>query len=326
MRSFQELLLAIEHRVHVHDYLHDHVQVGAADPRAARLPAGDFLTRSQLAASRDVVYSQGMPEGPHGPGSSPAGAPNRAALLSLLRSFGSLRHLASHHMEGIGLGGQEIHLRPGAEAFHEGTVGDDVYVVLSGSASAVRQTPLGDLLAGTFSRGDLDGELSYLDGSPRCWSLRANEPTTLLRLPAVQLHDQTQGEPGLGLELMRTFWASLAAKVRAADRAMNEIMAPGQRMALQRRGVDGSQLDLSESTKWFTLRSLGFSGAEMGLLATQLGAKRFPEGTLIFAEGEPGDTLYVVLEGQVRISRRIPGLGRRLWPSSGAATSSARWR
>jgi CRP/FNR family transcriptional regulator, cyclic AMP receptor protein len=250
-----------------------------------------------------------MPEGPHGPGSSPPGSPGRAALLSLLRSFPSLRHLASHHLEGIGLVGQEVNLRPGAEAFHEGTVGDDVFVVLSGSATAVRQTPLGDLLAASFSRGDLDGEVSYIDGAPRCWSLRANEATTLLRLPASQLQDQTRGEPGLGLELMRTFWASLAFKVRAADRAMNEIMAPGQRMALQRRGVDGSQLDLSESTKWFTLRSLGFSGAEMGLLATQLGAKRYPEGTLIFAEGEPGDTLYVVLEGQVRISRRIPGLG-----------------
>lgn len=268
------------------------------------------MVRSQLAVACAVVYSQGMPAGPHEPGSSAPGAPNRAALLSLLRSFGSLRHLASHHLEGIGLAGQEINLRPGAEAFHEGTVGDDVFVVLSGSATAVRQTPLGDLLASTFSRGDLDGEVSYLDGSPRCWSLRANEPTTLLRLPAEQLHDQTRGEPGLGLELMRTFWASLAAKVRAADRAMNEIMAPGQRMALQRQGADGSRLDLTESAKRFTLRNLGFSGAEMDLLATQLlGAKRFTEGTLVFAEGEPGDTLYVVLKGQVRISRRIPGLG-----------------
>ncbi|HPS78255.1 MAG TPA: cyclic nucleotide-binding domain-containing protein [Thermoanaerobaculaceae bacterium] len=249
-----------------------------------------------------------MPDGPSGPEKVPAHT-NRTALLSVLRSFGSLRHLASHHLEGIGLAGQQVAMRAGEEAYHEGTVGDDVFVVLSGSATAVRATPLGDLLAVPFSRGDLDGEVSYLDGSPRCWSLRANEATTLLRVPAGQLRAQTRGEAGLGLELLRTFWASLAAKVRAADRVMSEIMAPGERQSMQRRGGDGSLHDLTDSAKWFTLRSLGFSGAEMGLLATQLGATRFAEGTLIFAEGEPGDTLYVVLDGQVRISRRIPTLG-----------------
>jgi len=230
-------------------------------------------------------------------------------MLGLLRGFSSLKHLASHHLGAIGLCGQELNLRAGGEAFHEGEGGDDVFIVLSGSATAIRQTPLGDLLGAAFLRGDIDGEVSYLDGQPRCWSLRANEPTTLLRLPGEQLQELVRGEPGLGLELLRTFWSSLAAKVRSANRVMNEIMAPGQHASPPNRGGAGVEVALPESAKWFTLRTLGFSGAELGLLATQLSAHRFEENAFIFAEGEPGDTLYVILDGQVRISRRIPGLG-----------------
>ncbi len=32
-------------------------------------------------------------------------------------------------------------------------------------------------------------------------------------------------------------------------------------------------------------------------------------GTLLFAHGDVGDKLYVILEGKVRISRNIPGIG-----------------
>lgn len=31
--------------------------------------------------------------------------------------------------------------------------------------------------------------------------------------------------------------------------------------------------------------------------------------TLIFSEGDPGDALYVILDGEVRISKDIPGIG-----------------
>ena len=32
-------------------------------------------------------------------------------------------------------------------------------------------------------------------------------------------------------------------------------------------------------------------------------------GTLIFKHGDPGDKLYVILDGRVRISRNVPGMG-----------------
>ncbi len=41
-----------------------------------------------------------------------------------------------------------------------------------------------------------------------------------------------------------------------------------------------------------------------------LGAvESFPHSALIFAEGAPGDKVYLILEGAVRISRMVPGMG-----------------
>jgi len=39
------------------------------------------------------------------------------------------------------------------------------------------------------------------------------------------------------------------------------------------------------------------------------GEESYPRGAPIFAEGTPGDKLYVILAGSVRISRQVPGMG-----------------
>jgi CRP/FNR family transcriptional regulator, cyclic AMP receptor protein len=37
--------------------------------------------------------------------------------------------------------------------------------------------------------------------------------------------------------------------------------------------------------------------------------EQYPYGALIFAEGALGDKVYLILEGKVRISREVPGMG-----------------
>ncbi len=57
------------------------------------------------------------------------------------------------------------------------------------------------------------------------------------------------------------------------------------------------------------LREQGLSAAELRLLATYSQEERFQPDALIFSEGEHGDKLYIVVDGQVRISRRLQGMG-----------------
>jgi CRP/FNR family cyclic AMP-dependent transcriptional regulator len=46
--------------------------------------------------------------------------------------------------------------------------------------------------------------------------------------------------------------------------------------------------------------------------------KRQARGVYIFKEGERGDKLYVILEGKVRISRTVPGMGEEALAILGA--------
>lgn len=48
---------------------------------------------------------------------------------------------------------------------------------------------------------------------------------------------------------------------------------------------------------------------ELGRVAELCEERRFAGGEYVFHEGEPGNRLFVVIGGQVRISRQIPGAG-----------------
>jgi CRP-like cAMP-binding protein len=47
--------------------------------------------------------------------------------------------------------------------------------------------------------------------------------------------------------------------------------------------------------------------AERAALAGQMVFRDYPDGTAIFAQNDPGDGAYVVLEGRVKIAKRLPG-------------------
>jgi CRP-like cAMP-binding protein len=53
----------------------------------------------------------------------------------------------------------------------------------------------------------------------------------------------------------------------------------------------------------------GLSQAQLKKLADVCETERVPRGMFVFREGEPGASMYVVVEGRVRISRQLPGMG-----------------
>jgi CRP/FNR family cyclic AMP-dependent transcriptional regulator len=61
------------------------------------------------------------------------------------------------------------------------------------------------------------------------------------------------------------------------------------------------------------LRSLPIFAAlspdELGKIAELCESKSWESGEYIFREGEPGNRLFIIVEGGVRISREIPGAG-----------------
>jgi CRP/FNR family transcriptional regulator, cyclic AMP receptor protein len=53
----------------------------------------------------------------------------------------------------------------------------------------------------------------------------------------------------------------------------------------------------------------GLSNAQIKKLGELCETERFRKGTHIFREGDKGTSMFVVVEGKVRISRQVPGMG-----------------
>jgi len=53
----------------------------------------------------------------------------------------------------------------------------------------------------------------------------------------------------------------------------------------------------------------GLKQAALDLLARITQEEHHKKGTIIFRHGDPGEKLYLILEGKVRISREVPGMG-----------------
>ncbi len=49
--------------------------------------------------------------------------------------------------------------------------------------------------------------------------------------------------------------------------------------------------------------------ADLGKLATLISVERYRKNDLIISEGAPGDRIFFVREGSVRVSKSIPGVG-----------------
>jgi len=226
-----------------------------------------------------------------------------------LRRFRAFRHFSDAQLVQLAQVGRREAFRHAQIVTREGHDDRDVLVVLEGRLQACRRSPIGNQVLATLGVGELAGEISFIDRKPRSSTVLGLEAGTVLRLASDDLDRISTGDDELGVALLWCFWHSLAAKVRAANAAMLEIVTPGATMRRTGTGTPGERVYLDQAAKLDLLREHGLSAGELRLLASYSQEEAFTAESLIFAEGERGDRLYIVAEGQVRISRRFPGMG-----------------
>jgi CRP/FNR family cyclic AMP-dependent transcriptional regulator len=53
----------------------------------------------------------------------------------------------------------------------------------------------------------------------------------------------------------------------------------------------------------------GLNSAQLGQVAAITSERRYQAGEKVFREGEVGDEFFIILDGRVRISKQVPGVG-----------------
>ncbi|MCP4899619.1 MAG: cyclic nucleotide-binding domain-containing protein [bacterium] len=227
-----------------------------------------------------------------------------------LRSMGLFRHFPDDQLVSLARMVQPTSYEHAQVLFREDEEGRDLLMVRSGTVHITRQTPVGTQILTTLGFGSLFGEVSYLDKSFRSATAFGVGTGSLYIVPAEELDEAVKKDRELAVSLLWSFWHTLADKVRAANSQMSELFSvPHGRWPSETQQRQGDRVRLPEKEKLDILREQGLSAQELRMLATYSSEHRFSKDALIFAEGERGDKLHIVVDGRVRISRMVPGMG-----------------
>lgn len=230
-----------------------------------------------------------------------------------LRELPFFAHFTAEQFSDLAECASRVRLPGGVTLFAEGEESNDTYIVESGSVDVLRSTPYGEFVLASLNRGELLGETSFIDGRARSGDVRTTEATELLLLSPAALRSKMDSDVRFAAALYWAFWKSLAAKLRATnDRLLKFFAESGSSRGTQRlRGAadQATALKVGLDAKRELFREQQLSQMEINFLSTLSQELQFRAGETIFREGDPGDRLFVVLDGKVRISKDVPGAG-----------------
>lgn len=201
----------------------------------------------------------------------------------------------------------------GDYVFREEDRSMDFYVVKDGRIEIRKETPFGPQILGALDSDTIFGEMNFIDRTHRSSDALATEASACYTFSFSALDQLMDEDKELAVGLHWAFWRSLTVKVRDANEQLKLFFQEDAKKGQGRKRVDGKremqQITVKSEDKVDLFRERGLSAAEMKLLATFSTEERFREGSMIFREGDKGDKLYIVLDGRVRISKFIPGVG-----------------
>lgn len=223
----------------------------------------------------------------HQPDVAPAADPSALELLRATHLFGSLDEpdlaalAGSCELRNVG---------EGALLMKEGDPGDHLFIIVAGRFRAVQGSGGDELVLGDLVPGEFAGEVALLQRAPRMASVRAVSEGQVLALSRDALKAFLERHPGLadvfvGALRYRTEWSAMrryrpAPSVLASKLA--ELLTDVDEPALCR---------LADEVQWITV----------------------PRGTPILKQGAPGDCVYFVVSGRVRVfGRRDDGTELRI--------------
>ena len=240
----------------------------------------------------------------------------RQDLLKLalrLRAFEMLQPLADEKLFVIAKAVKELKVEKGDLLFDENDQGDELYFIEKGEVKIAKETPFGEQVLAKAGRGEIFGEMNFIDPAHRSADCTAETDTTLFVVRRSDLEPFFDTHKDVAVQFYWHFWRSLSKRTRDANNLLRTFFTEADtagKPALKPTDVAKSKeisIDLDKKLK--LLQERGLSAKELRLLAAFSGEELYNQDEVIFREGSKGDKLYIILEGKVRIVKNIPGIG-----------------
>ena len=111
----------------------------------------------------------------------------------------------------------------GETIIQEGDVGESAYMIEDGCVEVSRSAGDRKVVLASLGKGEIFGEMSMIDDSPRGATIIATTDTALLELPREEFLEHLQTEPEFAIRVLRTIFERLRdANIRVQQLEQNE--------------------------------------------------------------------------------------------------------
>ena len=141
--------------------------------------------------------------------------------VDLLRKVPLFAHLDPAKLKLLAFTSTRMVFRPEQELFHQGDEGDAAYLILSGEADVVAETPSGEVPVATVGQNAIIGEIAILCDVPRTATVKASARTVTLRISKELFFRLVAEFPEMSVEIMR----ELASRLEHTTQALREALA-----------------------------------------------------------------------------------------------------
>ena len=121
----------------------------------------------------------------------------------------------------IAFTGERMNYAAGQEIFHQGDVGDAMYVILAGIADVVIDSPGGPITVAQLKKNNFVGDMAILGDVPRNATIKAHEPLTTLKISKDMFFRLVAEFPQMAIEMMR----ELAHRVEESNQKLLKATA-----------------------------------------------------------------------------------------------------
>lgn len=226
-------------------------------------------------------------------------------LFERLRHFDILTHFSDEQIDLLATCTSQVRYSKGSKIIGEGDEGSqDIFLIDSGEIEIRRETPFGHYPFARLKAGDVFGETSFVDGHPRSGDAVVALDAVVFPLNASALQRAMEDNPRWALALYWALWKSLSRKLRLTNEVLADFFSGARKKAPSQPAVQQNEdfrVGLDKKRELF--REQPLSPMEINFLASLSKEKRFKREEYLFREGQEGDALYIVLEGQIRISK-----------------------
>ena len=113
--------------------------------------------------------------------------------------------------------------QPGQELFRQGDPGDAAYLIISGEADVVAETPAGEVPVATVGQNAVVGEIAILCDVPRTATVRAGTRLETLKIEKEHFLRLLRELPNIAVEVMRELADRLLKTTAELSQARSQL-------------------------------------------------------------------------------------------------------